>query len=706
MDAALGARMVKRMERARAWRDRGRQPRGRRDRFLRMSPEERVCEIALEVIGRMPVGMWTHFMQQYGHLCERVQFFSHTQQRLTEEAVPWPLVFLLGYRGDKCILASGSAPSYAELHGALESFKRGVRTSCWAFRTFGRTDRPAPTLYARNLEWVPPDAPPDVERTLRCMENAASDAYTAACRAKGGRRLRFGGNITTVDRMAFRILVRRKLFAVRSDKDHKFCLLHERERAAVAESILDDTRYFSPAPHFDAKTCTDSYAMLALDVTDRDVPLRRFLLQDLGFVDARGELRMSPVAPAPPVSRIQFNIKTHKNPIEYRELDAQHRSPLKRGQMWVASHLRPAIHSQFPWVMKDSTSFLLAVSRGAFDWPPDFDLFSVDIKRFFPNTDQDLLVQDAVLALRGAGLPPALVNKLWAMTDFVVRHQFAVGEDKNTVYRRTRGVGMGHAAASELCDAHVAVRGDPVLLEAVRGGSVRWYLRFRDDGLMCVRRGTSDAFLRRLVDDFRTRTNGLELEVSPVREQEAVWLDLVLLRGPNNTIHTRTHIKATNSGLYLFAQSFHPRRVLLQWHKGELLRYVRGCNHFADVIPLVCRLHECLNRRGYSLSLEDMVQHARALHFRRTQLLEPVGRRAGQQRLCPLVLPYHRFWEVIGVPSILRRARDSLQRCFPDFQHVRMPLAYSNRRRHLHVYVRNPQRPAHDAAQAGLARTR
>jgi hypothetical protein len=344
--------------------------------------------------------------------------------------------------------------------------------------------------------------------------------------------------------------------------------------------------------------------------------------------------------------------------------------------------LRDGINTLYPWVMKDSASFILRAERGEFDWPDDHDLYAVDIAKFFPNTDQAGLRRDAERTLRAAGLSEDLVKKADRMTGWLLENQYATAGD-DVFFRRHRGVGMGHAAASELCDAHVARTGDTVLLGAVEAGLVRWYVRFRDDGLMCIPKDASRELFTRLTQDFYIATNGLVLEIAPLDANQAVWLDLKIRRGARNKLAFSTHIKDTNSGLYLIANSYHPRGVVENWYKGELVRYARNSTLWSDMLPLVSRLQTCLRRRGYSVNSDSMAESAKHLHARRMKLLTQKKNRAIS--LCPFVIPFHRMWTKLGIGSGLIHIKSVLQKIDPQ---IKVPVAFSNRARHLHIIVR------------------
>jgi len=181
-----------------------------------------------------------------------------------------------------------------------------------------------------------------------------------------------------------------------------------------------------------------------------------------------------------------------------------------------------------------------------------------------------------------------------------------------------------------------------VILEAVRRGHIRRYARLRDDGIVCVPKHTTANLFQQTQKQLTLNTNGLELEIAPLRADEAVWLDLTITRGLGNKLNFRTHIKETKSGLYLNASSNLPARALRNWCNGECARYARSCSRAKHMLPLVERLHA-------SVSVPQMIRQPEMLHERRVDLF--VGRNKMHREMCPFALPFHRVRERLGIPT-------------------------------------------------------
>ena len=155
---------------------------------------------------------------------------------------------------------------------------------------------------------------------------------------------------------------------------------------------------------------------------------------------------------------------------------------------------------------------------------------------------------------------------------------------------------------------------------------------------------------------------------------------------PDGKLSFKTHIKPTNLGQYIAADSYHSQATLANWPKAELLRYAKNSTEWEDVLPPALRLHRCLQNRMYAAELNQMLQFAWQMWQKRRQLLQPAGERQSH-RSTVLVLPFHRCWQRLGVRDLLRRLDSELEAAGVDRRPLQ--LAFSNPFPHLFVRVRN-----------------
>ncbi|CAJ1363276.1 unnamed protein product [Effrenium voratum] len=479
--------------------------------------------------------------------------------------------------------------------------------------------------------------------------------------------------------------------AVKSDKDSSFVLLRVADRQTELRRLLEDEVQFELAastPHAllrlseevrrNFKTAVGGvlacpeWARLA-GGRER---LERFLLQrdKPGFTCT---------------SKLEFNLKTHKRPIVPRELEGSQKNFLQPAQKFASHVLRRELGPLAPWVVQDSAEFVRRAEAGEFVVPPNYALYSGDIKEFFPSCEHDGLAaaQERLLLARGYSIRAATAFKNLAV--LLLDSQYAYAPEVEGFFRRKRGAAMGAAQASEAC-AYVALNHDQVFVGPDRPAGIAWFLRFRDDCLFCANiEGMSDEKVAELKQKFSERGSQLRLEVSAHEQGEAVWLDLAISVLPTGRLAFRTHIKPTNLGQYIAADSYHSRATLDNWPVAELRRYAKNSSRWQDAEVPVRRLHECLAKRLYSVSLREMLGRTWRLWQQRAELLQPTPGALGHKRTA-LVLPFHRCWRRLGVQELLKRLEGELSEAGVRVRPLM--IAYSNPFPHLYVKVRNLHR--------------
>ncbi|CAJ1352737.1 unnamed protein product, partial [Effrenium voratum] len=176
-----------------------------------------------------------------------------------------------------------------------------------------------------------------------------------------------------------------------------------------------------------------------------------------------------------------------------------------------------------------------------------------------------------------------------------------------------------------------------------RGYSVRAAAVFKNLAAVLTNAPEVEGFFRR--EELKQK---LRLEVSALQGGEAVWLDLEISVLPTGRLAFRTHIKPTNLGQYIAADSYHAKDTLDNWPVAEL------CQEQLQVAGRGSPwLHECLAKRLYSVSLREMMGRAWTLWQRRAELLQPPAPRLAGHKRAALVLPFHRCWRHLGVQGLL-----------------------------------------------------
>lgn len=635
-----------------------------------------------------PFRFLARFAAQLPSLQKQVVIYSSQTRAVNKEAqVPWPIIFLLTMRGPKFLFGGTSLPKRSKVEAAIRGMKRRIRTSHLFGDTQGQFN---PDLYAPNLEWTPPLCPNQAELAMQDFEANLLHRLSVEAEQQVCRTAR--GNYTSLDSLAFNLMKTSGWSAVKSDKDSSFVLLTVSDRHAELRRLLEDREHFelvaeSPQELFQldrrvlaayktavtALVDTHEWCLLACG-KDR---LRRFLLQ-----------RVKPGYSC--TSRLEFNLKTHKRPITPRELEGSQRNYLQPAQKFASHVLRKELAAHAHWVIQDSAEFVRRAEAGEFHVPAGFRLYSGDIKQFFPSCEHEGLLeaQARLLQLRGYSIKAR--SSFNQLARLLLQSQVAYAPEVPGFYRRKKGASMGASQASEACDTYVALNHDQIFLTPGILAGIAWFLRFRDDCLFCARPDCMDVdSISRIQHLYRQRGSGLQLDISELDAENAVWLDLHIRVTTSGSLAFSTHIKPTNLGQYIAADSYHSHATLRSWPKAELQRYARNSTAWESAIPPVRRLHLCLTQRGYEVELDGMINFTLGMWHKRLALMQPKARRT-QPSFTALVLPFHKCWQKLGIAGMLKILEAQLSQA-----HIRMlPLkhVYSNPFPHLFIKVRNIHR--------------
>ena len=128
------------------------------------------------------------------------------------------------------------------------------------------------------------------------------------------------------------------------------------------------------------------------------------------------------------------------------------------------------------------------------------------------------------------------------------------------------------------------------------GKRPKWWKRFVDD-VIGVWKGSKEEFLRfiKICNDNEERIK-VTYEVC---EQEAVFLDVKVIRQEEGQVKTELYIKPTDRTRYLHRDSDHPRHVKEGIAKGQARRLRRLCSEDTDYWKYANKTKEKLISRGY-----------------------------------------------------------------------------------------------------------
>ncbi|CAE7213687.1 pldh-t [Symbiodinium sp. CCMP2592] len=615
-----------------------------------------------------------------------VVYSSRTRAVVTDAAVPWPVTLLLTMRGPKFIFGGVTLPRKPRVVKALADMMRRIRTAHMLGLDSGNFN---PRLYFPNLEWQPLRCPPRAEAALDTFSREVLQRLDDQHAQQVGRKSR--GNYSPLDCLGFQLLRRSGWSAVKSDKDSSFVLLTVEDRQAELCRLLHDREHFELVAETPAELFALDAAVLQRYKTAADALLqcREWCNLAAGKERLKRFLYQRVQSGFSCTSRLAFNLKTYKSPIVPRELEGSQKNYLQPAQKFASVVLRAQLPRIANWVMQDSAEFVRRAESGEFVVPPGFSLYSGDIKQFFPSCIHRELLEAQRDLLRTTGYSNTAQRSFLQMAEVLLASQIAYAPEVDGFYRRTKGAAMGASHAAEACDVYVALRHDQLFVGTDKPAWISWFVRFRDDCLFCANTThmTPDA-TRLLQHRFSAMGSNLVLEISPLSREGAVWLDLLIRVTPSGRLMFSTHIKPTNLGHYITADSYHSKCTLGTWTTAELQRYARNSTCWRDAVGPVERLHSRLVGRLYNRSLQDMIAVTWQKWLQRDSLLRSA--QPARHRYTALVLPYHRCWQRIGVWGLLRWLEHELEEA--NIRHHPFRMAFANPYPHLYVKVRNLHR--------------
>ena len=159
--------------------------------------------------------------------------------------------------------------------------------------------------------------------------------------------------------------------------------------------------------------------------------------------------------------------------------------------------------------------------------------------------------------------------------------------------------------------------------EKVMGKRPKWWKRFVDD-VFGVWKGTKEEFLSfiRICNENEER-----IKVTyDICEEEAVFLDVKVVRKEEGRVKTELYVKPTDRTRYLHKNSDHPRHVKEGIAKGQARRLRRICSEEEDYWKYAAKTKEKMVSRGYG-DQQVSRQLREAFSMEREEALERVEKK-------------------------------------------------------------------------------
>lgn len=637
----------------------------------------------------MPFRIASCFLREFQRFSESVSVYDgveRTVKRACELRIPWPVLFHLLMRGEKFVFSPSRFPPFKSLLQSLNQFDRSV---CIQFMFRDQPQRPMPPVYAPNTQFRP-DAPEPWLRSLLVRLRGE----VVHCWREGANSFTKRSNELYVDRVAKRIMSCNGWSAVRSDKDSSFVLVSRDGHRAECQRIVNSPDFEDPISGEQAltksRTVVALYREYVMQLTRSDIPemdleaikLRRFLFSAMGPLGYGGSAPPNPERPIV-AAKLNYNLKTHKQPVEPRELEDNSANVTAPGAKLIGVFLRKFLTTDCPWVMPDSRTFLKGIELGAFRVPQGYTVIALDVKKFYPSVPREPAKHSVREAFTALDLAPIVLHPLAQLSNVLMDNQWVSFEEN--LFRRRQGVSMGGACSAEWADTHLAVTGDQVFLRSTFPGQALWYVRFRDDALWCIPVQWTRDDITRHAEDFTAESGGLQLDIQFPEGNKINWLDLTLSWGnPDGSLVSTLYRKPTYSGMYVAWDSAHSRSVFPAWVTAEVTRLATNCTMLQDAEASALKFAKYLLMRGYPQWEQHIIKLVRRAHERRRfELLKPL---VVKHTPIPLVLPHCFPFVGPDIKHTAARFRDTLDVLWPG--HPRFLIAWSNPSQHLYLKVR------------------
>ena len=260
---------------------------------------------------------------------------------------------------------------------------------------------------------------------------------------KSAARDRSYSNITPLVRYALRILKENTQWtAFINDKDKGFSLIKKAWVASMADEVMNNRSLHCRLDNFNAcnTTLRDEYRKLCKDAV-------AVYSDDTSLAN-----KLHPPERSSPIAKLQLSIKTHKNEgdVGVRNIHAAPKFAFIGIAAWVQHIFSSILQQRAPHLLRDSFDLKEKISQST---PIHDEQFAVvDIKDYYLSGTEKQLVNDAA-DIVDSSIKPLMQRCL----HFLLGNQYVINENcartYPSMYKVTRGTGMGLVHSGDMCDA-------------------------------------------------------------------------------------------------------------------------------------------------------------------------------------------------------------------------------------------------------------
>lgn len=348
-------------------------------------------------------------------------------------------------------------------------------------------------------------------------------------------------NTTALDKFCSRsVLVTRRftktnpdIIITEADKGNRTVIMYKEDYNNKLLQLVTDTSVYRPVKNDPTSR---------IQTHNNDIAKRLF---DLKLIDTRTKLQLTSYNAICP--RIYGQPKAHKPNLPLRPVVPNVTSPTYHLAKFVSSILQRGFTSIFN--VKDSRTFCQYVNNTSV--PPDHIIVSFDVVSLFTNIPKYLVTHDIIMSW-----PEISPHTNISLDIFLEIVEFLIDSSyfcfQNNFYTQLLGTAMGSPLSPILAD----ITTETLLLVATTTAKipVDHIRKYVDDLFLILHRDQVDDVL----NVFNQYDPHLQFTCEVEKEGKLPFLDLLVIRNPDNTLTTEWYAKPISSGRLLNFHSMHP----------------------------------------------------------------------------------------------------------------------------------------------------
>ena len=293
---------------------------------------------------------------------------------------------------------------------------------------------------------------------------------------------------------------------------------------------------------------TNTYKQIKRDPTNRYQIMNNKIAQrmiDLKLIDQRTYYSLKTNTATCP--RIYGQPKAHKPDLPLRPVVPNITAPAYNLSKFVSRILQSSIQS--PYNVKDSFEFCQFINSVTL--PPSYIMISLDVISLFTNIPHELvstgIIENWQLIRTNTNI---CLDLFLEMITFCMECSYFQFDNK--FYQQIAGTAMGNPLS-------------PILAEIVMDTLINSVIRTFDTPIPIVKKYVDDLFLAvhqdtvpQVLNAFNNYHPKLQFTCEEEKNKQLPYLDILLIRKTDQTIHTQWYTKSIASGRLMNYYSFHP----------------------------------------------------------------------------------------------------------------------------------------------------